>query len=249
MSGTGKTVLVMCANPTTDGYYELPGHTFVAYVDVTPAIKTQAEHRAQLQRFRTHEQQAVDKYTRLLAHPEDIKENDEMRSLKKDLKGIIGETNVDVIQFQLDGSQFNLEAIDALERIPLPVEELSKLYYQGIESVPAELNVDVIFSAACPAEAERDLITAIKRHLRPGGRLYLTVGDPSDIDNHNELLRLFAPKPTFTTLPFRSPYFEARGALYKGQTYAILTRSPAVSGGRRKTVRRKQKRKHSHKRI
>lgn len=238
-----KTVLVMCANPTTDGYYELPGHTFVAYVDITPAIKTQAEHRAQLQQFRAAEQRALDKYTQLLAHPEDIQEDDEMRWFKR--QGL-GKTNMDVIRFQLDGARFNVEVSDALLRTPLPVEELSKIYYRGIDTVPADLNVDVIFSASCTKEAEQHLITAIKRHLRPGGQLYLTVSGPSVIDRDKELLQLFAPEPTFTTLPFRGPYFEARGALSGSQLYAILTRSPSTGGRRRKTLRRRRPlRKHS----
>ena len=247
-----KTVLVMCANPTADGYYELPDHKFVAYVDITPVINTQAEHLAQIKEFRTREQQAIDKYTRLLAHPEEIQEDDEMRWLKENLKDVVGEKDTDIIRFQLDGSRFNLEAFDALKHIPLPVEELSKIYYQGIDSVPADLKVDVVFSAACAGEsADKDQVTAIKRHLRPGGQLYLTV-DPSHIDGayksrHKELFRLFAPKIEFTKLPFHAPYFEARGAFYKDQIYGILTRLPDTGGRRLKTFRHRSKRKSTRK--
>lgn len=240
-----KSVLVMCTNPTTDGYYELLGHRFVAYVDVTPVIKTQAEHRAQLQQWREKVQPAFDEYTRLIAHPDKIPEQTDPEAMwiKSELKDVVGEGNLGVIRYKLDTSRYLLDMIKSLERIPLPVEELSKIYYKGIDSVPAGLKVDVVFASGCVHEADRDLIKAIQRHLRPGGQLYLTVSDPSNAEKmkRSELYRLFAPEIKVTTLPVNGPYFEARRELYEDQQYVILTRPPAAGGGRRKTFRRKSK--------
>ncbi len=250
--GGEKTMLVMCTNPTTDGYYELPGHKIVAYVDVTPVVKTQAEHRARLQKLRQDAQHDIDVTTRMLANPEEMQDEETSPEEYREM-----------LQDDLTMAHAVLEEVDALERIPLPVEELSKIYYQGITSVPAELKVDVVFAAGCPLDMgfngssdpgspRGDLITAIQRHLRPGGQMYITVGDRSTIDGahksvKDKIFSLFSPDVEIRTLPFRAPYFEARGSAPAEQPHAIFTR-PAAGGRRRRTRRaRRHKRTSTHK--
>lgn len=250
-----KTMLVFCANPTTDGYYELPGHKVVGYVDVTPVVNTQAEHRAQLQKLRQDVQEEIDSITEMLANPDempDAESDDEMSP----------EEYREMLESDLSSARGQLAEVDALERVPLPVEDLSKIYYQGIDRVPADLKVDVLFAAACPLDlmyngssgpgsARGDLITAIQRHLRPGGQMYMNVGDRSTIDSAHKSVKdtifsLFSPDVEVRTLPFHAPYFEARGSSPSEQPHAIFTRL-ATGGRRRKTVRRKHKRKSTRK--
>lgn len=225
-----KRVLVMCNNPTTDGPLEWDGHEMVAYVDVTPPVRNQAEHTARLNALKASLEKGI-------------------ASAKQDLEN---EPDDDLEDYILD-KETELEEINGLMTIPLPVEDLSKIYYVGINAVPKDLVVDVVLSAGCPLDSrspspfqagtvQADLLAAVKRHLRPGGELYL--GGSWDT-YHKTYHDAFAPLVDFVRTgnqTITSDYYEARGS-YPHQTYSVLVRKADGGRRKRKTYRRRRGKK------
>lgn len=223
----------MCHNPTTDGPLEWEGHEMVAYVDITPPVRTQAEHTARL--------------TGLVASIEK-----EIAYTKKELEDDPEHPEKQELEDHIFDKETELEYINVLMPIPLPVEDLSKIYYVGINSVPKDLVVDVVLSAGCPLDSrnpsnfkpgsvQADLLTAVKTHLRPDGELYLVGGDWNLYDKtyHDA----FAPYLKYSreeVQTITSDYYEARGT-FPDPSYAVLVRKP--NGGRRRTRKRHSKRK------
>lgn len=73
----------MCNNPTTDGQLSWEGHEFVAYVDITPPVKTQEAHKAEFDKkeaFIRDQLKIIDDY---LADEEDEDEIAELKDEKK----------------------------------------------------------------------------------------------------------------------------------------------------------------------
>lgn len=238
MSGAPKkTVLVMCNNPTTDGPLEWEGHEMVMYVDITPAVTTQDDHKARLQ----------------------ATERELINNIAKTERDISTETDEDDVA-ELEGvlvtSQANLEVVRELLDIPLPVEHLSTIYRQGINAVPADLKVDVVLSAACPlgsrypatfkpGSVHADLLAAVQRHLKPGGEFYFM---GSWTSAHPSIQEAFSPLVDYVreeTAYMGSRYYDARAGGFE-QDYSVLVRK--ASGGRRKTYRRRPKRRLTKKR-
>lgn len=235
----------MCNNPTTDGPLEWEGHEMVAYVDITPPVLTQAQHVKQLEELKAAIVEEIKRAEKDLADPEfpaDVDDEDEKEEIRAETED------------HLEGKKLDLEEIDELFTIPLPVEQLSKIYYVGIDSVPASLMVDVVVSAGCPLDTTypttfgegtpaKDLRTAVQRHLRPGGLFYTGGNWPSF---HKTLHDGFAPLVDFVkteTIDMTSEYYAARGGT--GQPYSVLQRKAA--GGRRHTRKRYPKRKSTRK--
>lgn len=219
----------MCNNPTTDGPLEWDGHEMVAYVDVTPPVRTQAEHTARLNALKT----SLEK---------------EIASTKQDLEE---DPDDEELEDHILEKETELDEINELMTLPLPVEDLSKIYSVGINSVPKDLVVDVVLSAGCPLDSrspspfqagsvQADLLAAVKRHLRPGGHLYL--GGSWDT-YHKTYHDAFAPLVDFVRTEdqtITSDYYEARGS-YPHQTYSVLVRKATGGRRKRKTYRRRGK--------
>jgi len=225
-----KRVLVMCNNPTTDGPLEWDGHEMVAYVDVTPPVRTQAEHKARLTALKT----SLDREIASMETEELDDEDDDAHLV--------------TIKSQR-------EELETLLTIPLPVEDLSKLYSVGINSVPRDLLVDVVLVAGCPLDprspsdfkdgsVQADVRTAVQRHLRPGGEVYLLWDWKSYDKTYHDAFAALVDFVRTETQTIGGAYYVARGSLPE-QTYSVLVRK-AGGGRRRKTHRRRRGKKSRH---
>lgn len=218
----------MCNNPTTDGDLNWADHEIVAYVDVTAPVKTQAEHMARLNEIKEDLEEEIGSHEPLPEDDEDYEDDEE----------------------HIDGRRQELEDVNGLLSVPLAVEDLAKIYYVGIGSVPSDLVVDVVLSAGCPLDprsptkfqkgsVQDDLRTAVARHLRPGGELYIVGGGWKDF--HKTYHEGFAPLVDYVrneTAAISSDYMEARGTGGE-QEYSVLVRK-AAGGRRRKTLKRRK---------
>lgn len=228
------TVLAMCNNPTTDGQLSWAGHEFVAYVDITPPVKTQEAHKAEFDKkeaFIRKQLKIIDDY---LADEED-------------------EDEIEVLEDDKQSNLQDLKEIQTLRSIPLPVEELSKIYYVGIDSVPSDLKVDIVVNGGCPAEAGRnmsssgnDMLKAVKRHLKPGGKFYNNFDlAESQASFRDMFMAVFTKDVTKEKHLLGDQYYKARGAIFPTE-YTVYTRND-VTGGRRRKTRRARGRKHTRK--
>jgi hypothetical protein len=236
------TVLAMCNNPVTDGQLKWEGHDVVAYVDVTPPIRTKEEQRAHLdglEKTARDQMKIIDDY---LAEEDDEDEIEELKGEKL-------------------GWEESLERIAKLRAVDVPVEELASKYYVGIDKVPSDLKVDIVINGGCPVSSRDahsggsvrgDLLKAVQRHLNPGGKFY----NNFDISKaHPNLRSMFMPllttdAPTTETVTFTDAYVNERSDGDASQTYTIYTRNGAT-GGRRKTKRshRRHKRRPTHRKL
>lgn len=224
----------MCNNPTTDGNLEWAGHDIVGYVDVTDPVKTQAEHMKRLN----------DNKAKIEA---------ELESLKTYVPA--DEEDAEDMEEYVSGRRGDLEMISELLSIPLAVEDLAKIYYKGIGTVPKELKVDVVLAAGCPisprdpadfrkGSVHDDLRTAVANHLRPGGQLYIVGGRWNDVF-HKSIRDGFASLVDYVgeeEVAISSAYMEARGGIPE-EPYSVLVRK--ATGGRRrpKTMKRRKPKK------
>jgi hypothetical protein len=234
-----KKVLVMCNNPTTDGPLTWPGHEMVAYVDVRDPVRTQEAHIAQLN--------------------EQIQELEANFTTDEQLEQLISEGTLDEedredAKAENESIQQQIDILKRLFNIPLPVEEIVKKYYVGINSLPRDLVVDVVLSAGCPIipsgkanfnkpGVNADLLAAVQRHLRPGGELYLM----GKWEEYHETFKVaYSPLVDFIraeTLTITGDYYSARkGVEGAGDPYAIFVRK-AAKGGRRKSRNTRKARK------
>jgi hypothetical protein len=237
------TVLAMCQNPVTDGQLDWEGHTVVAYVDVTPPIRTKEAQRAHLdglEKTARDQIKIIENYIAKIAKGEYHEEEDE--------------------DLNADKQQWNesLEKVASLRAIDVPVEELASKYYVGIDKVPSDLKVDIVLNGGCPVAAREpsgegrgDLLKAVQRHLNPGGKFY---NNFNLSEAHSNMRNMFTPflttdAPTTETVTFTDEYYKVRND-DDSQTYTIYTRN-ATTGGRRKTKRshRRHKRRPTHRKL
>lgn len=163
-----STVLFVCHNPTTDGEVVWEGHTLVGYVDITPAIRTQAERQALFEKKRKELDENEEATKEMLA--ENDNDEDELEYLKAELENIPEQR----------------EELEEEAAKPLDVERLSKVYFQGWESVPKDLKVDIVFGGFCPLGLDSyqlkapldgvyyDIFVRSVEFLKPGGQLIIT---------------------------------------------------------------------------
>ena len=229
-----KRVLVMCNNPTTDGGVKWDGHEIVAYVGVTPPVRTQAEHVARLTQLKASllEEIAQLKQWETTAAEEDPEDAEEMEDILRTTKA-------------------DLEETELLMTVPLPVEDLAKIYFVGINSVPKDLIVDVVLSQGCPLDSRwpasftpgsvhADLLAAVDRHLRPGGEVYLGGDWPSYHKTIKDALSSVVEYSREENVGgVGDDYLAARDG---GTTnvYSVLVRK--AGGGRRRKTRRRHRR-------
>lgn len=163
-----NTVLVACHNPTLQGEVIWEGHAIVAYVDITPALRTQ-EERTRF--FQEQRDELVEQEQTMREELEDPDlEEDERESAEQFLEDLTNQKE----EIEEDSSK------------PLDVERLSKLYYQGWNSLPGDLKVDTILAAYCPLGelnsrelkslegAYNDIFVKAVAFLKPGGQLIIT---------------------------------------------------------------------------
>jgi hypothetical protein len=221
------TVLAMCQNPVTDGQMDWEGHTVVAYVDVTPPIRTKEEQRAYLDGL---EKTARDQLKMAYAS--------EKAEWRETLAQIARLRAIDVPVEELASKYY-----PDIDKVPSDLK-VDIVINGGCPVAPRD--------AHSGGSVRGDLLKAVQRHLNPGGKFY----NNFDLSKaHPNMQNMFMPflttdVPTTETVVFTDEYVNERSDGDASQTYTIYTRN-ATTGGRRKTKRshRRQKRRPTHRKL